>query len=84
VLTEGALAAPNHPPGAARSLVDSLLAGGRDLSPGEIVRRVVAELLGWTDSHPTTNVDADLEIEEDATVMCVDWHGRGGDPRRGP
>jgi len=83
VLTEGALAAPNHTQGAARSLVDSLLAGGRDLSPGEIVRRVVAGLLGRTDSHPTTHVDADLEIEEDATVMCVDWHGGGGDPRRG-
>ena len=49
--------------------VEGLLVAGADLHPREAVQHLVHALLEATDGTP----------EDDATVMCLDWHG--GPPR---
>jgi len=49
--------------------IDALIAAGAEMHPREAVQHLVHALLEATDGTP----------EDDATVMCVDWHG--GPPR---
>jgi serine phosphatase RsbU (regulator of sigma subunit) len=49
--------------------VEALFAGGAEMHPREAVQHLVHALLEATDGTP----------EDDATVMCLDWHG--GPPR---
>jgi serine phosphatase RsbU (regulator of sigma subunit) len=49
--------------------LEALMAAGAELHPREAVQQLVHALLEATDGTP----------EDDATVMCLDWHG--GPPR---
>jgi serine phosphatase RsbU (regulator of sigma subunit) len=55
--------------GAAALDIEALIAAGGELHPREAVQHLVHALLEATDGIP----------EDDATVMCLDWHG--GPPR---
>jgi hypothetical protein len=54
---------------AAGAEIPSLVTAGKAMHPREVVQQLVQAVLEATDG----------ELNDDATVMCLDWHG--GRPR---
>lgn len=52
-------------------VLSELIVRTRDLHPREAARTLIAAIVAANDSH----------LHDDATVMCLDWHGTGHSQR---